>query len=193
MVGNDWIEHRRGDGELVGWMIPRGEDFVVVDLLGRERSNAVDWLTAEETLEDLGIGYLADLYMLALEDGRDLRVRIAEVSPDIIRVKKDDFGAVAYRSCTTRSASQPRRRCARSAQGRVQKSRRISEAESAAPTWVTPRAEYIAVAQLQADAFVTGEVDLAHAVNGMVTLAPFEALAQPNWSQHQKPVRTGGR
>ena len=94
MVGNDWIEHRRGDGELVGWMIPRGEDFVVVDLLGRERGAPVDWLTAEETLDELGIGYLADLYMLALEDGRDLRVRIAEVSPDIIRVKKDDFGAV---------------------------------------------------------------------------------------------------
>lgn len=94
MVHSDWIEHRRGDGELVGWMIPRGEDFVVVDLLGRERSNPVDWLTAEERLDELGIGYLADLYMLELEDGRDLRVRIAEVSTDVIRVKKDDFGAV---------------------------------------------------------------------------------------------------
>jgi hypothetical protein len=93
-VKNDWIEHRRGDGELVGWIVPRGEDFVVVDLLGRERGGPVDWLTAEETLEELGIGYLADIYLLTLEDGRDLRVRIAEVSPSGITVKKDDFGAV---------------------------------------------------------------------------------------------------
>lgn len=45
----------------------------------------------------------------------------------------------------------------------------------------TPRAEYVAVAQLQADVFVTGDEDLARAVEGLVTLAPFEALSQPNW------------
>lgn len=95
MVGDDWIEHRRsGDGERLGWMIPRGDGFVVVDLLGRERSEPVDWLTAEETLDALGIGYLADLYQLTLDDGRELRVRIAEVSPGHATVKKDDFGAV---------------------------------------------------------------------------------------------------
>jgi uncharacterized protein YcaQ len=95
MVGSDWIEHRRsGDGERLGWMVPRGDGFVVVDLLGRERSEPVDWLTAEETLDALGIGYLADLYQLTLDDGRDLRVRIAEVSAERVTVKKDDFGAV---------------------------------------------------------------------------------------------------
>lgn len=94
MVGNEWIEHRRGDSELVGWIVPRGEDFVAVDLLGREQTGPVDWLTAEESLDVLGIGYLADLYILTLDDGRDLRVRIAEVGPRGIMVKKDDFGAV---------------------------------------------------------------------------------------------------
>jgi hypothetical protein len=93
-VQDDWIEHRRSDRELVGWIIPRGEDFVVVDLLGRERGGPVDWMTAEEALDELGIGYLADIYLLTLEDGRELRVRIAEVSPSGITVKKDDFGAV---------------------------------------------------------------------------------------------------
>lgn len=91
---SDWIEHRRGDRELLGWIVPSGEDFVVVDLLGRERGGPVDWMTAEETLDELGIGYLADIYLLTLDDGRDLRVRIAEVSPSCITVKKDDFGAV---------------------------------------------------------------------------------------------------
>lgn len=95
MVGDGWIEHRRGDDELVGWIVPHGEDFVVVDLLGRERTGPVDWLTAEETLEDLGIGYLADIYILTLDDGHDLRVRIAEVNPAGVTVKKDDFGDMA--------------------------------------------------------------------------------------------------
>ena len=94
MVGNEWIEHRRGDGERVGWIIPRGEDFVVVDLLGRERGGPVDWLGAEEALDALGIGYLADIYLLAREDGRELRVRLTEVSSAGITVKKDDFGDI---------------------------------------------------------------------------------------------------
>lgn len=40
----------------------------------------------------------------------------------------------------------------------------------------TPAAEYVAVAQLQADFFVTGDPELASAVAGIVPIAPFEAL-----------------
>ncbi len=89
-----WIEHRREDGERVGWLRPEGDGFVPVDLLGRELSGAVDWLAGEELLEAAGIGYLADRYELALADGRRLRVRLTEVSTDRIVVKKDDFGAI---------------------------------------------------------------------------------------------------
>ena len=89
----DWIEHRRpGDGERVGWMKPVGNGFVAIDLLGRPRTDVVDWMRAEETLDDLGLGYLADPHELRLDDGSWLRVRIAEVSPSAIRVKKDDWG-----------------------------------------------------------------------------------------------------
>ncbi len=89
----DWIEHRRsGDGERVGWMKPVGEGFVAIDLLGRQRTDVVDWMLAEETLDELGLGYLADPHEFRLDDGSWLRVRIAEVSPDAIRVKKDDWG-----------------------------------------------------------------------------------------------------
>ena len=38
-------------------------------------------------------------------------------------------------------------------------------------------AEYIALTQLQADAFVTLDADLAEAVAGVVTIAPVEALS----------------
>lgn len=90
-----WIEHRRGsDGELLGWIRPDGDDFVAIDLLGRDATDPVDWLTAEESLEAAGIGYLADRYELLLDDGRWLQVRITEVSSDEIRVRKDDWGAI---------------------------------------------------------------------------------------------------
>lgn len=40
----------------------------------------------------------------------------------------------------------------------------------------TPRAEYVAVAKLQADFFVTGDDELARAVAAIVEIAPYEAL-----------------
>lgn len=38
-------------------------------------------------------------------------------------------------------------------------------------------AEYVALTQLQADAFVTLDAELAHRVRGLVTIAPIEALS----------------
>jgi hypothetical protein len=54
---SDWIEHRRSDGEQVGWLVPEGDGFHVVDLLGRRRTaDPVAWPDAEEAFEALGIG-----------------------------------------------------------------------------------------------------------------------------------------
>ena len=89
-----WIEHRRGDRERLGWMMPAGEGFIVFDLLGRRISDELDWLDAEELLDSLGMGYLADPYELKLDSGQWLRVRLVEVSTDGIRLKKDDWGDV---------------------------------------------------------------------------------------------------
>lgn len=75
-------------------MSPRGEGFIVIDLLGRERTSELDWLAAEEYLEELGIGYLADPFELRLPEGTWLRVRLTEVSESAIRVKKDDWGDI---------------------------------------------------------------------------------------------------
>lgn len=90
----DWVAHRRDDRELLGWVRPAGDGFVAVDLLGRERTDVVEWWEAERTLDDLGIGYLADPYELRHDDGRRLRVRITQVSTDAIRVKNEDWGAI---------------------------------------------------------------------------------------------------
>lgn len=91
-VPDSWIEHRRGDRERLGWMMPAGEGFVVFDLLGRRISDELDWLDAEELLDSLGMGYLADPYELKLEGGQWLRVRLVEVSTDGIRAKREDWG-----------------------------------------------------------------------------------------------------
>lgn len=92
-MDHDWIEHRRpGDRERLGWMKPVDDGFVVVDLLGRPRTDVVDWLQAEEFLDELGMSYLAEPYELLLDSGSWLQMRIADLSPETIRVKKDDWG-----------------------------------------------------------------------------------------------------
>lgn len=94
----DWYLHRRDDGELLGWIHPAGDDWVAVDVLGRPASAPTEWLDAEAALEEHGIAWLADPWMLEGEEARPLRVRILEVTPDEegvpgrIVVKIDDFG-----------------------------------------------------------------------------------------------------
>jgi hypothetical protein len=96
MPAPDWIEHRRSDGEHVGWVVPAGDRFHVVDLLGRRRTEApLDWNDAEEAFETLGIGYLANRYSLRLPDGVERRVRIGEVSGSRIIVLADDLGGAS--------------------------------------------------------------------------------------------------
>lgn len=89
-----WTAHRRDDGELVGWIRPEGELWVAVDLFGHDVSAPIEWLDAEEVLEDRGIAWLADMWMLHRDDSAPWRVKIVEVSPDGVVVQTDDFGAI---------------------------------------------------------------------------------------------------
>lgn len=96
----DWTPHRRDDGELVGWIVPSGDEWVPVDLFGRAVSRPLDWLDAEAALEERGIRFLADVWMLERDGATPLRVRIVEVTPDRagvpgrVVVQTDDFGAI---------------------------------------------------------------------------------------------------
>lgn len=95
-MDESWIEHRRADdGEHIGWIRMVGEGFVAVDVLGREITGEVDWLEAEESLEECGIAFLAGPWMLRQPDGEEVRVRITEVSPQGISVTEDEFGAAS--------------------------------------------------------------------------------------------------
>lgn len=90
----DWTPHRRDDGEQLGWIRPDGDEWVPVDVLGRELTGPVDWLEAEEALDAHGLAYLADSWLLEVGDGRAARVRFVEVTPQRIVVKGEDFGAI---------------------------------------------------------------------------------------------------
>lgn len=87
----DWYEYRREDKELLGWITPKGEDFVAIDRLGRP-SAVMDWVSAEEYLDGIGIRYLAEIYACEVEPGNWVRVRLLEVSTDGIAVQEDNFG-----------------------------------------------------------------------------------------------------
>ena len=98
MLPADWTPYRRDDGELIGWIHPAGDDWIAVDLLGRVASGPVDWLDAEAALEEVGLAWLADVWMLEGETPEPLRVRFVEVTPSKgeetgrVVVKVDDFG-----------------------------------------------------------------------------------------------------
>ncbi|CAM3573021.1 hypothetical protein [Isoptericola cucumis] len=95
MLPADWIEHRRPDDrEPVGWIRPDGDDWVAVSLLGRALTGPVDWAVAEEALEETGLSWMADAWMLERDDDEPLRVRLVEVTPDRVVVQTDDFGAI---------------------------------------------------------------------------------------------------
>ncbi|MDQ1129190.1 hypothetical protein [Microbacterium sp. SORGH_AS_0888] len=95
MLPDTWIPHTRPDGETVGWIEPVDDAFVVHDRLGRTVGEPVDWLTAEETLDALGIGFLAERWLYPHTDGTPRPVRISEVTADHVDIVTDDFGAAA--------------------------------------------------------------------------------------------------
>ena len=101
MGHDDWIETARaGDRERLGWIRPDGDGFVALDALGRELTGTVDWLAAEEALDERGRHRPADLWQLDLADGHRERVRIVEVTPERVVVKVDDFGDVGAGTAT---------------------------------------------------------------------------------------------
>lgn len=88
MIESDWTPHRRDDGELLGWIRPEDDEWVAVDLFGHEVSGPLDWLDAEAILEERGISWLADIWVLEGEsvDAEPLRMggstRPVEVLPN---------------------------------------------------------------------------------------------------------------
>jgi len=90
MLPADWTPHRREDGETLGWIRPEGELWIPLDRLGRESGAPMEWLDAEQALEERGLGWLAERWWL---DGEP--VRIAEVNEEQIFVVTDYYGGAS--------------------------------------------------------------------------------------------------
>ena len=95
MIPPEWTSHHRPDDrELLGWIRPEGGGYVPVSRLGRDLSGPVEWLDAEATLDAFGLGWLGQPWRLHRDGEQPIAVRIVEVTPERVRVKTEDYGAI---------------------------------------------------------------------------------------------------
>ncbi|WP_026548870.1 hypothetical protein [Arthrobacter sp. Br18] len=94
MIPTHWTPYyRENDGELLGYLVPEGEAFVPVTVFGYGLDTASDEYDASQVLENTGLSYLADTWVLSIEDRDDpISVQIVEASPRALRVKSVDYG-----------------------------------------------------------------------------------------------------
>jgi hypothetical protein len=91
VIPDDWMPHRRADGEVVGFVRQVGEAFQPMDLFGRPLGDPRDWLAVEEALDAHTIAWIDEPWLLEV-DGADARVRVVEVTRERVRLKRDDLG-----------------------------------------------------------------------------------------------------
>jgi hypothetical protein len=96
MIPPDWEPcHRRDDGELIGYLVPVGDDLVVpATIFGHRLDDPMPVHAAEQTLEDIGLSYLADVWLLRDDDGADQRVVLLEATPEHVVVANAAFAHV---------------------------------------------------------------------------------------------------
>jgi hypothetical protein len=94
MIPFQWVPyHRDDDGELLGYLIAEGTSFVPVTVFGYRLDDAVDEYDASQVLENIGLSYLADTWLLSIDDRDEpITVQIVEASPRVLRVKSVDYG-----------------------------------------------------------------------------------------------------
>lgn len=99
MIPDDWMPHRRADGETVGYVrLAEGGMFQAVDLLGRDLGDAGEWPAIETLLDEHSIAWLDGTWSYAIEEGRAVRVRIAELSSARVLLVEDRLGSVDGRA-----------------------------------------------------------------------------------------------
>ena len=98
MIPADWEPHHRDDGELIGYLVAGERDLVVpINLVGHPIGAAMERFAAEDILEDAGLSYLAEPWMLRRDDGSEQRVVIVEVDADHVVVTDAQFALVVGR------------------------------------------------------------------------------------------------
>lgn len=98
MIPGHWQPHHRDDGELIGYVVAEENGLVVpVNLVGHPIGEAMDRFAADELLEEAGLSYLAEPWLLRKDDGTEQRVVIVEVDADHVVVTDAAFALVAGR------------------------------------------------------------------------------------------------
>lgn len=95
MIPPEWLPyHRDDDSELLGYLVPDHEErYVPVTVFGYQLDDAADEYDAGQVLENIGLSYLADTWLLSIQDREDpINVQIVEASPERLRVKSVDYG-----------------------------------------------------------------------------------------------------
>ncbi len=97
MIPVTWIPYRRDeDGELLGYLRPAGGStnrFLPVTVFGYPLSDEVDEDAAQRILESTGLSYLADRWLLSLDERAEpVSVEIVEANPERLRVQNVDYG-----------------------------------------------------------------------------------------------------
>lgn len=82
-------EIRRDDGELVGLLLCEGERWRPVTVFGGSLAEPTDAARAEAIVRERGLSSLADRW-LATIDGENVEVRLLEVRPDRVRLRRHD-------------------------------------------------------------------------------------------------------
>lgn len=96
MIPATWDPYYRlDDGELIGYLIPADGGLVVpATIFGHPLDDAMDTFAAEQTLEDVGLSYLADAWWFRHDDAPDQKVVLVEASPEHLVVANADFALV---------------------------------------------------------------------------------------------------
>lgn len=99
MIPADWLPyHRFDDGELIGYLAPAAEGLSTpMSILGQPLGEPGDDWTCEQTLEQTGLSYLADVWLLHHDDAPEQTVVLLEVDADRVVVGDADSANVVGR------------------------------------------------------------------------------------------------
>lgn len=96
MIPPHWVRYERADdGELLGYLVPSAEDDTAapVTVFGYSLGPISARNDAERRLDEVGLSYLADRWLLDVPDhGEPINVEIVEADPERLVVKNVDFG-----------------------------------------------------------------------------------------------------
>ncbi len=95
MADDTTFPHVRGsDNEHVGYLrLSEDDRFVPIDLMWNELAGPQELTDAEALLEELGLSYLAEDWLLDVEGHPEpVKVRIREITPERITVASADYG-----------------------------------------------------------------------------------------------------